>query len=101
MQIEDFTCTNGIWADSPVHCYDNWVPVSIAWHILKLCMDKKTSRYGRQYSAYKICSCGPPACRLDKELTAPHHKRVTYCRRQDVANMVINSVCKVDKSKHK
>jgi hypothetical protein len=101
MWIVDFTCTNGIWGGSPIHCYGKWVPVSIAWHILKLCMDKTTSIYGKQLSVYRICSCGPPACRLGKELTATHHKRVIHCRRQSVANMEINLIYKVDKSKHK
>ena len=47
---------------------------------------------------YRIGSCGPPACRMGKELTAPHHKKVTYYRRQAVANMIIHSIYKVDNS---
>jgi len=33
---------------------------------------------------------------MGKELTAPHHKKVTHYRRLAVANMTINSICKVD-----
>jgi hypothetical protein len=35
---------------------------------------------------------------MGKELTAPYHKKVTYDRRQAVANMIIHSAYKVDNS---
>ena len=33
---------------------------------------------------------------MGKELTAPHHKKVTYYRKQAVANMIIHSIYEAD-----
>jgi hypothetical protein len=66
-------------------CCDKWVPVTTAWHVLRLQMEEwppiwrvAENMYGIS-SGRQLTGGGPSAWRLGEVLTTPHCKNISYC----------------------